>query len=67
MIRLTAVGNNLFFGLGTETLGTELGMSDGTAAGTGLVKDINPGELGSGPNYLVDIGGMLVVWPLVSS
>ena len=39
--RLTAVGNTLFF-VATDANGTELWKSDGTEAGTMLVKDINP-------------------------
>jgi ELWxxDGT repeat protein len=38
---LTAVGNRLFF-VGDDSRGAELWISDGTAAGTTLVRDINP-------------------------
>ena len=34
-------------------------MSDGTAAGTKLVDDINPGHAGSGADHLTDVDGTL--------
>ena len=40
---LTNVNGTLFFAADDGTNGTELWKSDGTAAGTVLVKDINPG------------------------
>jgi ELWxxDGT repeat protein len=40
---LAAVGGTLFFGAADATNGSELWKSDGTAAGTVMVKDINPG------------------------
>ncbi|MFN6249748.1 ELWxxDGT repeat protein, partial [Microcystis sp.] len=40
---LTAVGNTLFFQAYDGENGRGLWKSDGTAAGTVLVKDINPG------------------------
>lgn len=43
---ITPVGNKIFFTVHTPTEGKELWISDGTANGTKLVKDINPG-LGS--------------------
>src|SRR5207249_10641696 len=39
--------------------GDELWKSDGTEAGTVLVKDINPGPRGSEPSNLVDVNGTL--------
>ncbi|HEX8530272.1 MAG TPA: ELWxxDGT repeat protein, partial [Cytophagales bacterium] len=42
---LTRVGNQVFFVAGTLAHGYELWRSDGTAAGTGLLKDIYPGFL----------------------
>lgn len=46
----TALGNTLYFGANNGTNGTELWKSDGTAVGTQLVRDINPGAA-SGLNY----------------
>src|SRR5262249_42567703 len=37
----------------------ELWKSDGTAEGTVLVRDINPGSAGSFPGNLTNVGGML--------
>jgi len=56
---LTAVGGTLFFIADTGTIGLELWKSDGTAAGTVLVKDIWPGAFSSSPSSLVDLGGTL--------
>jgi ELWxxDGT repeat protein len=47
-------GNKFFFAAATEAAGIELWISDGTLAGTKMVKDINPGA-GDGlsfPSYL---------------
>jgi ELWxxDGT repeat protein len=43
-VRLTAIGNTLYFSATDGTNGTELWKSDGTAAGTVMVKDINNGS-----------------------
>ncbi|GBE72822.1 hypothetical protein myaer87_00490 [Microcystis aeruginosa NIES-87] len=48
---LMAVGNTLFFTADDGVNGFELWKSDGTAAGTVLVKDINPGSSGSIPFF----------------
>ena len=42
-------GNKIFFFRSTEALGGELWVTDGTVAGTELVKDIVPGSEGSNP------------------
>src|SRR5262249_45599516 len=56
---LTDVGGTLFFAAFDSVNGTELWKSDGTAAGTVLVKDINPGRSGSSPGNLTAVGGTL--------
>ncbi|MFN9175065.1 MAG: ELWxxDGT repeat protein, partial [Synechocystis sp.] len=43
-VNLTAVGNILYFQALDGVNGLELWKSDGAAAGTVLVKDINPGS-----------------------
>src|SRR5579872_5648928 len=47
--QLTQVGTKVFFTAYRPGIGTELWESDGTAAGTLLVKDINAGPSGSYP------------------
>jgi ELWxxDGT repeat protein len=61
---LTAVGSTLFFSARDATRGKELWKSNGTTAGTTLVKDTYPGSNGGNPNNgnpgkLADIGGEL--------
>src|SRR5437879_6221725 len=53
------VNGTLFFAASDGTSGVELWKSDGTAAGTSLVKDINPGSAGSYPTDLVNVKGTL--------
>jgi ELWxxDGT repeat protein len=56
---LTDVSGTLFFRADDGTTGRELWRSDGTAAGTVLVKDINPGPASSSPNELTAVNGTL--------
>ena len=57
---LTNVNGTLFFTADDGTNGRELWKSDGTAAGTVLVKDIYPGTSGSYPTrYLTNVNGTL--------
>ena len=54
-----AVGSTLYFTLDDGVHGEELWKSNGTAAGTVMVKDIQAGPYGSAPDYLTNIGGVL--------
>src|SRR5262249_27563073 len=56
---LTNVNGTLFFTASDGSHGQELWKSDGTAAGTVLVKDINPGSNGSNPTSLTNVNGTL--------
>ena len=47
---VTAVGNTLYFSFYDSTHGDELWKSDGSRAGTVLVKDVFPGSAPFGPN-----------------
>src|SRR5205807_403080 len=55
---LANVNGTLFFAADDGTHGTELWKSDGTAAGTVLVQDINPNG-SSSPSYLINVNGTL--------
>lgn len=50
-LNLTALNGHLYFSAWDETNGRELWTSDGTEAGTALVKDISPGDSSSFSNY----------------
>ena len=54
---LTNVNGTLFFTAFDGVNGSELWKSDGTEAGTVLVKDIAPGSYGANPTGLVDVNG----------
>jgi ELWxxDGT repeat protein len=56
---MTNVGGTLFFSANDGTHGVELWRSNGTAGGTQLVSDINPGSANSYPKYLTNVGGTL--------
>jgi ELWxxDGT repeat protein len=53
------INGTLFFCASDAVHGSELWKSDGTAIGTVLVKDINPGVNGSNPEYLTNFNGTL--------
>jgi ELWxxDGT repeat protein len=55
----TVVGDVLFFRADDGVSGEELWKSDGTGAGTVLVKDIYPGPGNSYPRNLIQVGGTL--------
>ena len=57
---LTNVNGTLFFNAGDSAHGNELWESNGTPAGTVLVRDIAPGATGSGPSNLVNLNGLLL-------
>ena len=56
---ITDVGGTAFFAATTTELGRELWKSDGTAAGTVLVKDVVAGPTGSDPRGFVAAGDTL--------
>jgi len=55
---LVAAGRRLFFVADDAVHGRELWTSDGTSAGTTMVRDINPAA-GSEPHWLTAVGGVL--------
>jgi ELWxxDGT repeat protein len=55
----TAAGDLLFFTANDGFNGQELWVSDGTAEGTQLFQDINPGINGSNPSQLTVVGDQL--------
>jgi len=57
--QLMDVDGTLYFAASTQTTGRELWKSDGTEAGTVLVKDIYPGQYGSDPRSLTNVNGAL--------
>src|SRR4051794_37537409 len=56
---LTAVNGALYFSADDGVHGRELWRSDGTAAGTRLVRDIRPGADPGATSWLTDVGGVL--------
>ena len=57
--QLTVVGDVTFFVAMTSTTGAELWKTDGTEAGTVMVKDIRGGRVGSSPTMLTNVNGTL--------
>ena len=58
--RITDVSGTAFYVANSAASGYELWKSDGTAAGTALVKDITPGPMGSSPQQLTNVNGPLL-------
>jgi ELWxxDGT repeat protein len=59
MSELVQVGGVMFFVAHDGPSGSELWKSDGTEAGTVLVKDINPDPTAAGPDSLIHVNGTL--------
>ena len=57
--QITNVNGTAFFIAGEPIHGGELWKSDGTEAGTVIVKDIFPGTGSSNPNFLTNVNGTL--------
>jgi ELWxxDGT repeat protein len=55
-LTLTKSGSKMFFTATSTAAGNELYVTDGTVAGTKLVKDINPGTGSSNPSNLIQVG-----------
>ena len=61
--QFVSIGNGTVLFRATDvTNGQELWVSDGTSAGTVLVKDINAGSNNSGPSNLVSLGNGTVLF-----
>src|SRR5436190_2100548 len=56
---LTAFAGKLIFSADDANIGVELWQSDGTAAGTVLLRDLQPGAGSSGPDRLTVAGNTL--------
>jgi len=58
--RLTSVGEGVFFTVPDPAFGSEVWTSDGTPAGTRMVRDIVPGATGCFPSELTALGDILL-------
>ncbi|MCP3101716.1 hypothetical protein LZ198_22825 [Myxococcus sp. K15C18031901] len=58
-IRVAAMGSTFFFAANDGIHGDELWKSDGTAAGTVMVADANPGTAGTAPAYVTHSNGRI--------
>lgn len=58
--KLLAIGNRLFFGATDGVLGLEPRVSDGTALGTTLLRDVNPGSSSGMPVGCVDCNAIAI-------
>ena len=58
--RFTTINGTDYFVANDGVHGFELWKTDGTTAGTALVKDIYPGLQSSSPHYFVNLNGMLL-------
>src|SRR5204862_6040180 len=56
---IVAIGSTAYFTADDGLHGVEVWKSDGTAAGTGVVKDIDAGSARAGPSDLTNVNGTL--------
>ena len=56
---MVTVGSLVYFTATDPVKGIELWKTDGTTAGTEMVKDINPGLASSNPSALCNVNGTL--------
>jgi ELWxxDGT repeat protein len=59
---LTLAGSYVYFSANDGVHGSELWKSDGTAAGTVLVKDVLPGQAGAHLGYFTGVGDKVYFW-----
>ncbi len=53
------MNGTVYFQASDGSSGYELWKSDGTSAGTVLVRDIRPGATGANPSFLTNVNGTL--------
>jgi ELWxxDGT repeat protein len=63
---IVGAGDRVYFSAETAALGRELWTSDGTAAGTVLVKELSPGKAGTTFNGLATLDGRLFFGAVVT-